>query len=307
MTKFSIVIPCFNAQTTIQETLASLQAQTKSSLEIICVDDGSTDATTSIIAMAGSSDPRIKLVKNPRKGPSSARNYGCSEIAAGEIIAFCDADDLWSPTKLEELSDAFMYEHIDAVYGQVAFFTKDPCKPKSLSTVLEKPLDIPTLLGENPVCTMSNIAVRRSRFTHENRFNEHMVHNEDLEWLVRIVGWKLHVVGLQSCQTFYRASPYGLSANLKEMVSGREAALKMAATFGFKPDAASNAIYNRYLARRALRLGQGRTLALRYVFNGMIQSPGGFFSSPKRGAMICIGAMLSVFLPTNVSRHLFSR
>jgi glycosyltransferase involved in cell wall biosynthesis len=307
MIKFSVIIPCFNAETTIQETLNSIQMQTNKSWEVICVDDGSRDRTTSIITEACSKDPRIKLAKNPRKGPSSARNYACLKIAVGEIIAFCDADDLWSSTKLAELNDAFMNDCIDATYSQVAFFNEDPTRIKSYSTVQDKPLDIPTLLGENPVCTMSNIAIRRSRFTKQNGFDERIVHNEDLEWLVRLVGRKIHIACLQSCQTFYRASPYGLSANLKAMISGREAVLKTAADFGFGADATSNAIYNRYLARRALRLGQGRTLALRYAFKGMVQSPRGFFSSPKRGAMICIGALLSVFLPASLSCHLFSR
>jgi glycosyltransferase involved in cell wall biosynthesis len=307
MVNFSIIIPCFNAADTITDTLNSIQKQTLEDFEILCVDDGSTDDTNPIILEMSKQDARIKLASNPSKGPSAARNFGALNLAEGGILCFCDADDLWSPAKLMELKDAFLNELADAVYGKVAFFEDCLEGASSYSTVQQQPLSISVLMGENPVCTMSNISIRRKVFTCANSFDERIVHNEDLEWLVRLVGNNINIVGLDSCQTYYRASRYGLSSDLRAMTNGREAVLRTAAQYGFSPDGASNAVYNRYLARRALRLGHGRTHALRYASIGIMQSPVGFFSSPKRGLLTFISAICALFLPSSISRSLFSR
>ena len=307
MTRFSIIIPCYNAAETLPETLRSIRAQSLRDWEAICVDDGSDDKTRDIIAAAHATDPRIKLVANPRKGPSAARNHGAMQIAQGQIIAFCDADDVWAPRKLEELDRAFADFFVDAVFAKVAFFKDDMSVVTAMSTVPRSPLSIEMLLGENPVCTMSNIAIRRPVFMRSGGFDERIVHNEDLEWLVRLVGQGTCIVGLQSTQTFYRTSQYGLSSDLAAMEIGREAVLQTARSFGFEPDPAANAVYQRYLARRALRLGQGRSLALRYALTGLAISPKGFFKSPKRGVFTLIGAVCALALPAPVCRTLFSR
>lgn len=307
MVNFSIIIPCFNAADTIVDTLNSIQKQTFEDYEILCVDDGSTDDTNSIILEMSKQDARINLASNPSKGPSAARNFGALNLAVGEILCFCDADDLWSSSKLMELKGAFSSELTDAVYGQVAFFEHCPKRASAHSTVQDQPLGISVLMGENPVCTMSNISIRRKFFTCANSFDERIVHNEDLEWLVRLVGNNIKIVGLNSCQTYYRASLYGLSSDLSAMANGRDAVLRTAANYGYSPDGASNAVYNRYLARRALRLGHGRTHALWYASFGIMQSPVGFFSSPKRGLLTFVSAICALFLPSSISRSLFSR
>ena len=307
MPKFSIVIPCFNAATTLAATLDSIRAQTCASWEIICVDDGSTDLTRDIVRDAASEDQRIKGVANLAKGPSSARNMGARIFARGEIIAFCDADDIWSPTKLAELDAAFSDPDVDGAFGKIAFFNDDPKDATVYSTVPANDLTIPMLLGENPVCTMSNIAVRRGAFVVSDGFNTDLVHNEDLEWLIRLVGGGARIVGINSCQTYYRASPRGLSADLKDMARSRQIALKSAARFGFAPTAMADAIYLRFLARRALRLGYGRFEALKYALRGVCISPKGFFSSPRRGGLTLIGAFVSLFLPNRLNQVIFSR
>ena len=307
MPKFSVVIPCYNAETTLAETLRSISAQICGSWEVICVDDGSTDLTRSIVCDAASKDPRIKGVSNISKGPSSARNLGARVFARGEIIAFCDADDIWSPTKLSELDAAFKDPAVDGVFGKIAFFNNHPKDATVFSTVPANDLTIPMLLGENPVCTMSNVAVRHSVFIASGGFNTDLVHNEDLEWLIRVVGGGARVVGINACQTYYRASPRGLSAELQNMARSREIAMQSAAQFGFTPTATADAIYLRFLARRALRLGHGRVEAVKYALRGLCVSPAGFFSSPRRGALTLIGAFVSLFLPDRLNHFIFSR
>ena len=164
MPAISIVIPCYNAEATILATLESLLRQSFSDWEAICIDDGSTDGTMTLVRSAAWQDPRIRQVANLGKGPSVARNAGVLRHATAPLVAFCDADDLWHPEKLAQIVAAFDDEAIDAVYGQIEFFRHAPGDSRVRSTVPEGPPTIPMLLGENPVCTMSNLSVRRETF-----------------------------------------------------------------------------------------------------------------------------------------------
>ena len=96
----SVVIPAYNAELTLNETLLSVRGQTYANLEIIVVDDGSTDATSTIVQAHAQRDPRIRLVRKENGGVASARNAGIA-VSCGELIAPIDADDLWAPQKIE--------------------------------------------------------------------------------------------------------------------------------------------------------------------------------------------------------------
>lgn len=306
MPDFSIIIPCFNAEATIAETLASITAQTHPSWEAICVDDGSTDATAVIITTAAQADPRIRLVGNPGKGPSDARNAGVLGQASGQLIAFCDADDLWEPTKLAELARCFADPSVDGCYGQIGFFQVTPADATVFSTVPADDLSIEMLLAENPVCTMSNMAIRKSAFEATGGFDCQMVHNEDLEWLIRVVGGGGRVTGVTSLQTWYRTRIGGLSTDLGAMLCGREKAIETAARFGVDVTARAHAVHHRYLARRALRLGAGRFEALCHAVKGMSYSPAAFLHPVRRGGPTLAASLLACALPRGLRQSLFS-
>ena len=303
MPRFSIVMPCFNAATTLPETLASLRAQTFSDWELLCVDDGSSDATLDLIQAEARRDTRVRVLRNPGKGPSAARNLALPE-ARGDILAFCDADDLWEPEKLACLVAAFAEPSVAAVFAQVAFF--DGTRSSSVSTVPAADLTVPMLLAENPVCTMSNLAVRREVFSQTGGFDTRLVHNEDLEWLIRLVATGHRVVGLDRCLVRYRTSVSGLSSDLGRMRAGRRAALATAERFGFRADPRAEAIYCRYLARRALRVGAPGVEALRFVLTGLILSPVGFLSDLRRGGLTVAAALCAPVLPGCLRQFLFA-
>lgn len=305
MPMFSIILPCYNAQATILDTLDSLCAQTVRDWEAICVDDGSGDATIKLVLEAARKDRRITIMPNPGKGPSLARNFG-AKLARGSVLAFCDADDLWVPTKLAELASAFEDPRLDGAYGRIGFFNSDPADAKVFSTVPDGDVSIQMLLGENPVCTMSNFALRASVFECSGGFDSTMVHNEDLEWLIRLVGQGARIVGLPFLQTMYRTTVGGLSTDLNAMDAGRARAIATAARFGVQPTAQSHAIHQRYLARRALRLGDGRSRALRHAITGLRHSPTGFFKPVRRGTLTLAGACGALALPRSIRQSLFS-
>ncbi len=96
----SVVIPAYNAARTLDETLRSVRAQTHTALEILVVDDGSSDATSAIADAHANEDSRIRVIRQPNAGVAAARNTGWTS-AAHDLIAFIDADDLWHPRKIE--------------------------------------------------------------------------------------------------------------------------------------------------------------------------------------------------------------
>ena len=302
----SVVIPVYNAAETLPATLSSIRGQLWTDWEVILVDDGSTDGSCLLAKRFAAQDDRIRAVSNPGKGPSAARNHGALECAKGKIIAFCDADDLWEPEKLLDVYFG-LPDDADALFGAVLFFADDPETCRSRSTVPEGDVTIPMLLGENPVCTMSNLSIRRDVFEAIGGLDEGLVHNEDLDLLIRLVGSGYRLRGEDQDHVRYRLSTGGLSANLDAMRAGREAALKSARRFGFEPDPQAEAIHQRYLARRALRIGATARTVRTLVMGGLGQHAGAFLSPMRRGVPLTLAALCLPALPHAWRRRLFAR
>lgn len=98
---FSVVIPAYNAAAYIHNAIGSVLSQTVTDLEILVIDDGSTDRTREVVGAIG--DERIRYIYQPNGGVSAARNTGIRN-ARGEFIFFLDADDLWRPNHLKTIS-----------------------------------------------------------------------------------------------------------------------------------------------------------------------------------------------------------
>jgi glycosyltransferase involved in cell wall biosynthesis len=96
MATVSVVMPAYNVAPYLGAAIESVMDQTFTDLELIIVDDGSTDATPEIAAACAARDPRVRLLQQPNGGISSARNLGL-RAASGAVIAILDSDDMWSP------------------------------------------------------------------------------------------------------------------------------------------------------------------------------------------------------------------
>lgn len=95
----SVVVPLHNGAATVERTLASVSRQTWRDLEVIVVDDGSTDDGAGLVLAAAARDPRIRLLSQGNAGVAAARNTGAA-AACSDYLAFVDADDLWAPEKI---------------------------------------------------------------------------------------------------------------------------------------------------------------------------------------------------------------
>ena len=112
MCKISVVIPVYNSERFLRSTLDSLLAQTLSDIEIVCVNDGSSDSSLQILEEYASREPRVVVVDSVNGGVSRARNKGI-EIAKGEYIGFMDADDMATPKMYERLFALAMEHNAD--------------------------------------------------------------------------------------------------------------------------------------------------------------------------------------------------
>ena len=110
--KISVIVPCYQAERYIQRCLQSICSQTYSNLEIIVIDDGSTDASASIVKGLAQSDSRIKYIYQSNAGVSAARNAGL-DYASGDVITFVDSDDTIKSHMYEILMDLMQKHHAD--------------------------------------------------------------------------------------------------------------------------------------------------------------------------------------------------
>lgn len=119
----SVIIPVYNIQQHLRECLDSVLGQSYPHLQVICVDDGSTDESPAILAEYAQKDPRVQVIRQPNAGPGAARNTGL-EAATGEYVIFLDSDDWFEPDFLEQMVDTAQREGADvAICRAVEFDT----------------------------------------------------------------------------------------------------------------------------------------------------------------------------------------
>ncbi len=302
---FSVIMPVYNAQDHLRETVQSVLDQSFTDFEMIMIDDGSSDNSLAILLELANHDDRLKVISKNNQGVSVTRNMA-AEIASGKFLAFLDADDIWLP---EKLATHYALHHRNAAisvsYAKIAFVEPDYLNsPRTYSTVLEHPLTINEIISENPVCTTSNLVVSRILFIASGGFDESMTHAEDQEWLARIV-YDGHIIcGIDKYLVDYRLSPDGLSINLPAMYDGwKLIAHQYSASEDFKY---SEAIFLRYLSRRALRSGAPSKIALKYAIKGLSSDSQGFFNDKKRGWLTLISAGVAMVLPRSTRLHIFA-
>lgn len=303
----AVVMPVYNAATTVEQSLASVLAQSFRNFEIVIVDDGSTDDSFQRLMAHAARDDRIRLIGRANGGVSSARNLG-ADVSKAPLIAFIDADDIWAPDKLaRHLAQHRATPDLAASYAKIGFL---PEKAQSLSacrtisSLGPPPLALMDVLGENPVCTMSNLVVARRWFAAAGGLDIGLSHAEDQDFLARLLALGARIDGINAVLVGYRFSPDGLSMDLDRMRAGWK---QVAARHLNGPElAALEALYARYLARRTLRSGGSAKMALRYAISGLRSDATTFLEDRRRGLGTLAGVLIAPFLPPAMRRQIFA-
>jgi glycosyltransferase involved in cell wall biosynthesis len=219
---YSVVIPAYNAETTIEACLASVLAQTLPPLEVLVIDDNSADGTEAVVqrcgslfAAAGIGFKYIRLTRNA--GPSTARNMGIRE-ARGSFIAFLDADDTWAGNKLAVVDQFASGSGAGLVCHD---YTEEPglCANIGAASYNAYALSLRDMLLRNPAQTSCAVVQRAPAWA----FDESMRHCEDYDLWVRIAEDfpVLQIVGTPLARLGRpQLSAGGLSSNTLRMRAG---------------------------------------------------------------------------------------
>ncbi len=137
--KVSVIIPVYNTEKYLRECLDSVVNQTLKDIEIICVDDGSTDSSPEILREYAEKDSRIKVFSQEKSNAGAARNVGLS-MATGYYLAFLDSDDYYDRTMLERMSDCARDSAVDVVVCRFKAYYEDTGALKNIDWSVKKRL-----------------------------------------------------------------------------------------------------------------------------------------------------------------------
>ena len=185
MPKISVVIPVYNKAKYLAQTIQSVLEQDFTDFELILIDDGSTDASDTIIQKF--KDQRLKTLRQANQGVAIARNKGVS-LATSPLIAFLDADDIWFPNHLSEIYS--LYQNFpDAVFFGTAYKLNFKNKRfKVIFSFKQSQIQIKPYykydLGQ-ALFYMSNFAIKKDIFIREKGFKA-LIDAEDTEFFIRI-------------------------------------------------------------------------------------------------------------------------
>ncbi|MGB3710392.1 MAG: glycosyltransferase [Erythrobacter sp.] len=267
--KISVIMPVYNVEAFVGEAIRSVLDQTFAEFELICVDDGGSDASMDIVRSFD--DPRIRIVSQVNRGLPGARNTGIAH-ASGEFVALLDSDDTWHHEKL-----ALHYIHLMAnpdigvSYSGSRMIDREGAvlgiamRPK-VGRVTARDIICRNPVGNGSAPVLRRSALDRARFTHPEEpsrtcwFDEDFRQSEDIElWIRLAVGHDVVFAGIEGLLTDYRIIQGALSANVvKQYLSWTKMLRKLQ---GYAPDFVAQhgdtarAYQMRYLARRSVQLG----------------------------------------------------
>jgi len=304
----SVITATYNIASFVQESVKSALAQTWENLEVIVVDDGSSDDTPRLLRAIG--DRRLRCCFEPHRGQAAAINTGIA-AAQGSYIAFLDGDDLWMPTKIE----THMRFHRDNPEADMTF---------SLSSTIDeqgRSLDLPSiprggpigpreLLVENVIRNGSSAVVRREALDRSGLFDTGLAQCYDLDLFLRIALLRSNnIYCIPEVLTKYRRRPNQNSSDWRLMRTGWDEVI--AKTRAVAPDLVSateqerevnNHRYFACIAYEGKQFGQGLALLMR----GLQRSPFLFLRDPRNFLVdaACIGgSLLPASVQAGIDRH----
>lgn len=211
----SVIMPCYNAASFVEESVRCVLDQTHGNVELLVVDDGSTDGSQEILRQLGARHPeRIRIYHQQNKGPYPARNLALKH-ARGEYVAFLDADDFWHQDCLAKLYDAMMTSHSDLAYcgwqnvGEGAPGTQPHVPPK-----YEEDDPVARFLKGCPWPIHAALS-RREIIDAVNGFSERCFSAMDYDIWLRILAVTRRMIRVPEVLSFYRWHDKGQISSIK--------------------------------------------------------------------------------------------
>lgn len=200
----SAIIPVYNGETFLAEAVASIQRQNYKPLEIIIVDDGSTDNTAAIARNFGD---EVQYLFQPNRGAPAARNHGL-KMARGDVITFQDADDLWPENRLNlQLACLAKNPSTEIVLGHSHLFRM--VEDINGKTKFEK-LAYPAV-----DMSLGSAAIRRSVFDKVGLLDEKLRHCDDWDWFMRARELGISMTVLEEVTRYYRRHEHNITNEKK--------------------------------------------------------------------------------------------
>jgi len=261
----SVVIPTYNRADEVCSAIDNALSQTYRNIELIVVDDGSTDDTQAKLKAYGD---RIRVVTQQNQGPAVARNRGAA-IACGEFIAFQDSDDLWNPTKIERQVALLQKLGGKAVCCLCNVETPDSRngKPTSFDDSLVHPqheegiwINVLEVLATRFILFCQAVAVRRDVFERVGGFREDIKYDEDYDLALRLALEGPWAFIREPLVTYTRGSSHSFSqAALKDPMALKECEVRIVEHMLARVNGSDHTAVQTYLNRRLKRFRRGMT------------------------------------------------
>ena len=212
--RISCIIPLYNAEKYLAETLDSVIAQDWPLHEIIVVDDGSTDDSRRVLDRYADF---VRLIEQPHAGVAAARNRGL-RAATGDVIAFQDSDDLWPPGRLRRLAESLEDDaSVDIVAGRVEVLDERAVKPRATERLetMHRPMMLASLL------------IRPGVFGRVGFFNERLNTTSDTEFIMRCRRLSIPSKKIDATTLVYRLHTTNISRDIDRNFSNTVDALRV--------------------------------------------------------------------------------
>ena len=246
----SIIIPAYNAAEFIGETLDSVFAQTFTGYEVIVINDGSpdTDALEKVLARY---PEKLRYLKQENKGAAAARNTGL-RAAAGELVAFLDADDTWLPNFLEQQVDLLKRSGADFVYADALLVGESPLSGRTFMQVQPSRGEVTaaSLLAVETTVLTSTVLARRRPIIEVGLFNESLKRGHDFELWLRLAKHGVRFAYQHDVLAHHRIVESGLSG---DTISQLKRTLSVLDVIGKRDDLSAT-------EKAALKVNMDRTL-----------------------------------------------
>jgi glycosyltransferase involved in cell wall biosynthesis len=213
----SIIMPAYNAESTIYDSIESVIKQSYEKWELIIINDGSTDDTIKVVSQF--KDSRIKLISQENKGVAEARNTGI-RFSNGDFIAFLDSDDIWDEKKLEIQINYLTVNDIDLLHTDFFYFSTNITDRKYKKYIEPYNFDLSDheKLLINDVIVASSVIIRKNTINSVGYFDSSFYGVEDWDYWIRLS--KDHKIGkIDNPLTYYRENMKGISKNFERQLN----------------------------------------------------------------------------------------